>query len=187
MRLQESEVWSFKLSFSTGCTKRNSAAIRSLLKKAFNRGLRLRLTKALPMESMWKENYVTTKPPKRGREPSSFSRNCKSYLSDTFLTALPSEVRDFKSGGSTPLYKPYMYVPPETERFLRCWSKNGYRLCPGVWNRVWFSRELVGVYERIHRFNSKWFRKKEKYANSKWIWRNLFCSCSNLSNDEKNS
>ena len=36
-------------------------------------------TKALPMESMLKENYVTTKQPKRGREPSSFSRNCKGY------------------------------------------------------------------------------------------------------------
>ena len=27
------------------------------------------------------------------------------------------------------------------------------------------------VYELINRFNSKWVRKKEKYANSKWIWR----------------
>ena len=28
-------------------------------------------------------------------------------------------------------------------------------------------------------------RKKEKYANySKWIWRNPFCCCSNLSNDD---
>ena len=131
MRPQESEVWCFKLSFSTGCTKRNSAAIRSLLKKAFNRVLRLRLTKALPMESMWKENYVTTKQPKRGTEPLLFSRNCKGYWSDTFLTALPSEVRGFKSGGGgTPLYKPHMYVPPQREGFLRCWSENGYRLCP---------------------------------------------------------
>ena len=31
--------------------------------------------------------------------------------------------------------------------------------------------ETVGVYEPIYRFNSKWVRKKEKYANSKWIWR----------------
>ena len=29
----------------------------------------------------------------------------------------------------------------------------------------------TGVYERIYRFNSKWVRKKEKYANSKWILR----------------
>ena len=27
------------------------------------------------------------------------------------------------------------------------------------------------VYERIYRFNSIWVRKKEKYANSKWILR----------------
>ena len=30
------------------------------------------------------------------------------------------------------------------------------------------------VSERIYRFNSKRVRKKEKYANSKWIIRNLF-------------
>ena len=32
----------------------------------------------------------------------------------------------------------------------------------------------TGVYGRIHRFNSKWVRKKEKYASSKWILINLF-------------
>ena len=26
--------------------------------------------------------------------------------------------------------------------FAPFWSENGYRLCPGVWNRVWFSKEL---------------------------------------------
>ena len=30
---------------------------------------------------------------------------------------------------------------------------------------------FTGVYERIYRFNSKRVRKKEKYANSKWIIR----------------
>ena len=34
--------------------------------------------------------------------------------------------------------------------------------------------ETTGVYERIYHFNSKWIRKKEKYANSKWILRNSF-------------
>ena len=29
--------------------------------------------------------------------------------------------------------------------------------------------ETTGVYEGIYRFNSKLVRKKEKYANSKWI------------------
>ena len=42
--------------------------------------------------------------------------------------------------------------------------------------------ETTGVYERIYRFNSKWVRKKEKYANSKWI-EECFCLRSNLSND----
>ena len=40
----------------------------------------------------------------------------------------------------------------------------------------------TGVYERIYRFNSKWVRKKEKYANWNRIWR-IFCLRSNLSND----
>ena len=42
----------------------------------------------------------------------------------------------------------------------------------------------TGVYECIYRFNSKWVTKKEKYANSKWILRNRFCCCSNLSNND---
>ena len=29
----------------------------------------------------------------------------------------------------------------------------------------------TGVYERIYCFYSKWVRKKEKHAHSKWIWR----------------
>ena len=32
-----------------------------------------------------------------------------------------------------------------------------------------------GMYERIYRFNSKRIRKKQKYANSKCILKNLFC------------
>ena len=42
----------------------------------------------------------------------------------------------------------------------------------------------TGLYECIYRFNSKWVTKKEKYANSKWILRNLFCCCSNLRNND---
>ena len=118
----------------------------------------------------------------------SFSRNCKGYWSDTFLTALPSEVRDFKSGRALPYISRICMCSPKGKGFCAVGLKKRVKTLPiWVWNRVWFSRELVGVYERIHCFNSKWFRKKEKYANSKWIWRNLFCSCSNLSNDEKNS
>ena len=32
----------------------------------------------------------------------------------------------------------------------------------------------TGLYERIHRFNSKWGRKKEKYSNSKLSSKNVF-------------
>ena len=47
------------------------------------------------------------------------------------------------------------------------------------------SEETTGIrYERIYRFNSKGIRKKEKYANSKKILRNLFCWRSNPSNDD---
>ena len=51
-----------------------------------------------------------------------------------------------------------------------------------------FSKETEGnvhMYERIYRFLSRWIRKKEKYANSKWVLRNLFCWRSNVSNNEK--
>ena len=41
----------------------------------------------------------------------------------------------------------------------------------------------TGVYECIYCFNSKRVRKKEKYANFKWICR-IFCLPSNLSNDD---
>ena len=32
----------------------------------------------------------------------------------------------------------------------------------------------TGVYESIYRFSSKWVRKKETYANSRWIFENVF-------------
>ena len=51
-----------------------------------------------------------------------------------------------------------------------------------------FSKETEGnvhMYERIYRFLSRWIRKKEKYANSKWVLRKLFCWRSNESNNEK--
>ena len=42
----------------------------------------------------------------------------------------------------------------------------------------------TGVYERVFSFQFQSVRKKERYANSKWHLRNLFCCCSNLSNDD---
>ena len=65
----------------------------------------------------------------------------------------------------------YVCAAPSGRVFAPFWSENGYTPIL-VWNRVWFLRELrPGVYERIYRFNSKWVTKKEKYANSEWIWR----------------
>ena len=41
----------------------------------------------------------------------------------------------------------------------------------GLESGMVFEASTTGVYERIYRFNSKWVRKKEKYANFKWICR----------------
>ena len=91
-------------------------------------------------------------------------------------------------GGITSLYElyRYMYVLPQGVGFLRRFGlKTGIRLC-SFWSGTGygFPGNCVSRYERIYRYNSKWVRKKEKYANSKWIFRNLFCCCSNLSCDE---
>ena len=32
----------------------------------------------------------------------------------------------------------------------------------------------MGVFERIYRFNFKFVRKKEKYSNSKWVFKKYF-------------
>ena len=56
--------------------------------------------------------------------------------------------------------------------------KRVYTLSILVWNLVWFSRELR---ECLNLFIV--YRKKDKYANSKWMLRNSFCCCSNLSNN----
>ena len=50
---------------------------------------------------------------------------------------------------------------------------------------MWFSRELrecTNVF--VVSILTDKERKNEKYANSKWILRNRFCCCSNLSNDD---
>ena len=58
---------------------------------------------------------------------------------------------EFPGGGSTPLYKPYRYVPPHRLGFLR-----RFGLKTGM-----VFRGNYGMYERICRFNSKWVRKEE--------------------------
>ena len=57
------------------------------------------------------------------------------------------------------------------------WSENESRLClSGM-----VLEGTTGVYERFYHFCFKCLRKKEKYANSNWILKNLFRCCSNLS------
>ena len=87
-------------------------------------------------------------------------------------------------GEVLPLYKPYRCVPPQKDFCAVLVWKWVQTLLILVWNRVWFSKELRECTNLFIFFNSKWVRKKEKYANSKWIVRSLFCCCSNLSNDE---
>ena len=52
--------------------------------------------------------------------------------------------------------------------------------CVLVWNRVWFSRELPGVYQ----FSSKWLRKKKNMQIRNGFLEICFCCCSNPSNDD---
>ena len=68
--------------------------------------------------------------------------------------------------------------------FAPFWSENGYRLS-SFWSGIWYGFQgSYGTVRTIYCFNSKWVRKKKKYANSKWILRNLFCCCSNPNNDD---
>ena len=112
---QESEVWCFKLSFSTGCTKWTSAAIRSLHWKNLSTGF---WSCALQRYYQWNQCEKKITWP-------SFSRNCKGYWSDTFLTALPSEVRDFKSGGALPYISRICMCSPKGKGFCAVGLKTG--------------------------------------------------------------
>ena len=56
------------------------------------------------------------------------------------------------------------------------WSENGSRL--SLSGMVF--EGTTGVYERIYHFCFKCLRKKEKYANLRWILKHLFCCCSKL-------
>ena len=53
-------------------------------------------------------------------------------------------------------------------------DEDGYRFIHFCLESSMVFEGNTGVYESICRFNSKWIRKKESYANSKWILRNLF-------------
>ena len=74
-----------------------------------------------------------------------------------------------QGGGGYSLYKLYRYVPPHQVGFLHC---SGLRT--GIYVAHFGESGMVfegtmGVYEHSYRFNSRLVKKKEKYANSKWI------------------
>ena len=87
--------------------------------------------------------------------------------------------------GGTPSYKLYRYLPPHRVGILRRLGlKTSIDFAHFGLESGMVFEGTTGVYERIYRFNCKWVRKKEKYANSK-IETNLrifFCLRSNLSN-----
>ena len=59
-------------------------------------------------------------------------------------------------GGSTPLYKPYRYVPPHRVGFLRRFSlKTGIHFAHFGLESGMVFEGTTRVYERIYRFNSK--------------------------------
>ena len=69
--------------------------------------------------------------------------------------------------GGTPLYKLYRYVPSHPVGFLRRFGlKTGIHFAHFELESGMVFKGTTWVYERIYRFNSKWVRKKEKYANS---------------------
>jgi len=75
----------------------------------------------------------------------------------------------FGGGGALP------YIPPQRVRvFEPLWSEDGVDFAHfGLESAGMVFKGTTGVYERIYRFNSIRIRKKENYANSKWILKNL--------------
>ena len=75
-----------------------------------------------------------------------------------------SVLHHFEGAGSTPLYRPYRYVPPQRVRFLRRFGlKTGKEFAHFGLESGMVFEETTGVYERICRsfqFQMN-FRKKE--------------------------
>ena len=68
-----------------------------------------------------------------------------------------------------------MYPPPHRVWFLRRFSlKTGIEFAHFGLESGTVIERTTELYERIHRFNSKWGGEKEKYSNSKLILRNVF-------------
>ena len=99
---------------------------------------------------------------------------CIKWTSLAFLAASPVAAYEFKwdseegwaPGGDTPLYKPYRYLPPPKGRVFAPFSlKTGIDCAHFSLESGMVFEETTEVYERIYCFNSKWIKKKEKYAN----------------------
>ena len=74
--------------------------------------------------------------------------------------------------GGTPLYKLCRYVPPHRVGFLHLFGlKMSIAFASFGLESGMVFEGTTGVNEHINRLNSKWRGKKEKYANSKLIWR----------------
>ena len=74
-------------------------------------------------------------------------------------------------------------MSPHRVGFLRrCGLKTGIQFAQfGLLSGMVFEG-TTGFYERLHRFNYKGARKKEKYENSKWF-EEFFCLRSKLSKE----
>ena len=81
------------------------------------------------------------------------------------------ESRERRVGGGTPLYKPYRYVPPQRVGFLGIFGlKTGTHFAHFDMESGMVFEGTTRVYESFYCFNSKWERKKDNYANSRWIY-----------------
>ena len=116
-------------------------------------------------------------------------KSCRSDRSYVWTEALSgmifsraSNKLSIASGGDTPLRNVRKYVPPHRVGFLgRFGLKTGWHFAHSGLEP---SMVFEGTTECMKVFivsNSKWARKKKKYANSKWI-EEIFCLPFNLSN-----
>ena len=75
-------------------------------------------------------------------------------------------------GGGGGRYSFYICAAHRAGFLRRFGLKKGIQALPILlWNRIWFLRELRECMNVFIVSIPKWVRKKEKYTNSKWIWR----------------
>ena len=130
-----------------------------------NRELPLSLT-FLPKSESFENSFLTAL---RSIENNYLCRNCLAKLKKWWGLITQIEKKSSHPGGvGLLLYISHIGIcaTPSGRVFAPFWSENGYKLCP-FWSgiRYGFQGNYV-VYNRIYHFNSKWVRKKEKYANN---------------------